>query len=312
MQVSKQILPPRDLNPNPNSGFLAFAIPSMPKPLASIGEVLSFRKFDCFCRLELMKTIILIVLFSQVLSSGVRASEEIMGSPVLWMDAASGVEAPAEGVTAWQSRIGTFRAVIPEGGTAPKLVSGGIAGKPAVEFGEKGYLTGPIGQELGKESSFVAVVNIPSGGNRKTRGVFALNYIFGLAVDSSQPALQMSIYFPELEKKYGPEKATVARGGMILSTASGFDAPAIVSLIYGAEKSSMYVNGKPVGEVSLGAFIEQKPSTNVGLGAYGGPNHQAMTGQIAEALLYNEALSPEKRAGIEKALAEKYGIALLP
>jgi len=247
-----------------------------------------------------------------LLASPVASGAEDFGNPVVWMDAASGIEAEGGAVKSWQSRTGSYVAVPPEDTPAPKLLPNGVGGKPAVQFGDNAYLSGPLQDALGAEVTFIAVVDIASGEQAGNTGLMMLSYTYGLSVDQGARVYRMMSYWPANVEKYGEEKAAAARGGGLVTEKDiGFDAPGIVTAVCGEEKSTIYVNGALVAEADIGLFREQRAnSKDLGLGAYGGKGSKPMTGNIAEALLYDEALTPEKRSAIEKSLAAKYGVQL--
>lgn len=247
-----------------------------------------------------------------LLMTSIATAAEDVGDPVVWMDAGSGIEADGKAVISWQSRNGAYMATPPEGASGPELLPDGIAGKPAVQFGDSAYLSGPLTEELGEEATFIAVVDIPSGEQSANVGIMMLSYTSGLSVNQGRDSFySMVTYWPKMLEKYGEEKATPVRGGILRAEKNiGFEGPSIVTAVCGAEKSTIYVNGAPVADVDIGIFAKQRKGQQLGLGANGGKGSKPMTGKIAEALLYNEALSPEKRTAVEKSLAAKYKVQL--
>jgi hypothetical protein len=260
---------------------------------------------------HILRLLIKLPLILCLLMTSIATAAEDVGNPVVWMDAGSGIEADGKAVMSWQIRNGACLATPPEGASGPELLPDGIAGKPAIQFGDSAYLSGPLTEELGEEATFITVVDIPSGEQSGNVGVMMLSYTYGLSVNQDKDAFfYMATYWPKMVGKYG-EKATAVRGGGLKAEKNiGFEGPCIVTAVCGAEKSTIYVNGTPVADVDIGIFAKQRKSTQLGLGANGGKGSKPMTGKIAEALLYNEALSPEKRTAVEKSLAAKYKVQL--
>lgn len=260
----------------------------------------------------LLKLIMRLPLILCLLTTSIATAAEDVGDPVIWMDAGSGIEADGKAVISWQSRNGAYLASPPEDASGPEFLPDGIAGKPAIQFGGSAYLSGPLNEELGEEATFIAVVDITSGEESGNVGIMMLLYTCGLSVNQGRDSFySMMTYWPMMLEKYGEEKALPVRGGILRAEKNiGFDGPSIVTVVCGAEKSTIYVNGSPVADVDLGMFTKPRKGEQLGLGANGGKGSKPMTGKIAEALLYNEALSPEKRTAVEKSLAAKYKVPL--
>jgi hypothetical protein len=285
----------------------------VPQKKSNFWQAGQLRPSAATCALNpIMKLIMKLPLFLCLLMTSIATATEDVGDPVVWMDAGSGIEADGKALISWQSRNGAYIATPPEDASGPELLPDGIAGKPAIQFGGSAYLSGPLTEELGEEATFIAVVDIPSGEQSGNVGIMMLSYTYGLSVNQDKdPFYSMITYWPKMLEKYDEEKATPVRGGILRAEKNiGFEGPCIVTVICGAEKSTIYVNGSPVADVDLGIFAKQGKGEQLGLGANGGKRSKPMTGKIAEALLYNEALSPEKRTAVEKSLAAKYKVQL--
>jgi hypothetical protein len=239
-------------------------------------------------------------------------AEDIMGSPLVWMDASKNVVVEGDLVKSWSSSQGEFTAAPPEGSSSPCLIADSISGKPAIEFSEGAYLIGKIPEKIGPEVTFMVVANISSTQNTNLAGVMIIDYKFGINV--MRNSLMMRTYSRLVAERYGEDnvKEYLGYGESIGSTPDGFNEPSIITAVFGVESCSLYVNGELKAQRDIGAFPEElrANSTQLGLGASATLGANAMLGQIAEALLYGEALTPESRQSIEKALATKYSITL--
>ena len=285
----------------------------VPQKKSTFWQAGQLRPSAATCALNpIMKLIMKLPLFLCLLMTSIATATEDVGDPVVWMDAGSGIEADGKAVASWQSRNGAYLASPPEDASGPEFLPDGIAGKPAIQFGGSAYLSGPLNEELGEEATFIAVVDITSGEESGNVGIMMLLYTCGLSVNQGRDSFySMMTYWPMMLEKYGEEKALPLRGGILRAEKNiGFDGPSIVTVVCGAEKSTIYVNGSPVADVDLGMFTKPRKGEQLGLGANGGKGSKPMTGKIAEALLYNEALSPEKRTAVEKSLAAKYKVPL--
>ena len=239
-------------------------------------------------------------------------ADTTMGSPLVWLDASKNVVSEGGLVTSWTSSQGDFTAAPPEGSSSPRLVADSISGKPAIEFSQGAYLIGKMPVNIGPAATFMVVASIPAIQNPGLAGVMMLDYKFGITV--SQKSLMMRTYSQLIAQRYGEDKVKEYLGfaESIGSTPDGLDAPSIITAVFAVGSCSLYVNGQLKAQLNIGAFPEElkADSTQLGLGATATTGANAMLGQIAEALLYGEALSPESRQAAEKALATKYSITL--
>ncbi len=228
------------------------------------------------------------------------AAEAVPGIPreqlVLWLKADAGVSVSGDLVSMWQDQSGNGNDAFTEGGYEPKLITNAVNGRPALRFNgeQKTYVVVPHKKELdaGESMTLFVVYRYANG----VRLMQKRSYVVGISADAwyANPAAGIAV-------------AGIRSADTLFPAGETFQ---VQSNVFDAKKGfiDIYRNGTEVAR--LANAIAQTPNNHdlyIGKRLHN-TNETPFTGEIAEILIYNRALTPEERVSVEKYLLVKYGL----
>lgn len=248
----------------------------------------------------------------------------------LWLAADSGVTTDAQKrVIAWQDILygdnqSGEDAIQVEEAARPLLVPAALAGMPAVRFdGNSDYLlTTPLATTDDQTVALVCQFS-PSAADKSRRwGGQLLNYDgppSRYLSDTLEPGV-LQIGEPLLESEFRPTlfsaqvfagfigSATV-ESGRVDAVPVGINTPVVLTYRYDLthSRAALAINGKQFGESR--AFAPQAITSRKIIGRHAWMQNY-FHGDLAELMIYNEALSPREMAETTAYLAKKYSIVL--
>ncbi len=240
------------------------------------------------------------------LCPAVSAQAPSLEGLLLWLkaDAITGTQSGAA-LASWPDSSGHNRAAAQtDAARQPVWVADGLNGKPAVRFAGKQWLATPQDLAL-PHAHTIFVVACPEAGDEN--GVF-----LWFENDNGTPAPQ--------DDKSGPACGSGRSGTSFrIRNYPGFQdhalntgSPAVFSVVAGGEAVEGYVSGMDdqfqVKNEWTGAFDKGAKVGRYKLGAHGLGGNQFLTGDLAEVLVYDRALSREERQAVEAYLGGKWGL----
>jgi hypothetical protein len=248
----------------------------------------------------------------------------------LWLAADVAVTTDPTGrVIAWQDILygdnqSAEDAVQADENARPLLVSSCLNGRPAIRFdGSSDFLlTTPLETTDDQTVLFVCQFS-PSAFDKSRRwGGQIINYDgppSRYLSDTLEPGV-LQIGEPLLEKEFKPSLLTgqvfagfigsaVVESGRVDTRQIGINTPVVVAFVYDYEygKSYLTINGRSFGEAR--AFAPQGITSRKIIGRHAWMQNY-FHGDLAELLIFNQALSPKELDQTTEYLAKKYGIAL--
>jgi hypothetical protein len=236
------------------------------------------------------------------------------GPVYLWFDAAHGVTGKEGKAASWQSRVGdaVVSQSVPQ--WQPNVTVQGPGKQPSLDFDYGAFLSGNANGDFTEQKTTVLVMAVPD------RGQGSMGALFSFGASGYQLPLQtptpQTLHFPFLwgpvEKKYGRD--ALAASGIKGSTIPIYKGPladlSILTTVYGAEETAIYLNGKEIAKFDKGLGSPCPKECLLTIGAASEKGQQCLTGYISELIFFEEPLTSEKRAEMEKELAQKYQITL--
>jgi hypothetical protein len=236
------------------------------------------------------------------------------GPVYLWFDAGHGVTGKEGKVASWQSRLGdaVVSQSVPQ--WQPSVIAQGPGKQPALDFDYGAFLTGNRKGDLRDQKTTVLVTAVPDRGQGSLGALFSFGPVgYQLPLQTPTPqTLHFSFLQGPIEKKYGKEAllASGIKGGIIPIYKGPLADLSILTAVYGAEETAIYLNGKEIAKFDKGLGTICPKECLLTIGAMNEKGQQCMTGFISELIFFEEPLSSEKRVEMEKELAQKYQITL--
>jgi hypothetical protein len=246
------------------------------------------------------------------LAADVAVTTDPTGRVIAWLDILYGDNQSAED------------AVQADENARPLLVSSCLNGRPAIRFdGSSDFLlTTPLETTDDQTVLFVCQFS-PSAFDKSRRwGGQIINYDgppSRYLSDTLEPGV-LQIGEPLLEKEFKPSLLTgqvfagfigsaVVESGRVDTRQIGINTPVVVAFVYDYEygKSYLTINGRSFGEAR--AFAPQGITSRKIIGRHAWMQNY-FHGDLAELLIFNQALSPKELDQTTEYLAKKYGIAL--
>ena len=217
----------------------------------------------------------------------------------LWLRADLGVTlAPSNptNVTTWKDQSGNGNDAS-QGTTAnqPTYVPSAINALPAIQGDGAARFMTTAAFTIGSAATLCAVVEPLGSMNGYTRILEQqYNTTYYLGTDSSQTKYKLIV-------NNGTSPYGVAQGGTVTT-----NAPAIVTGVYGSPTGSLYINGALV---AADSFTAPTPASQVLyiMQAYNG-FAEYWNGYLAEAIVYNRALSTAELTRVHRYLGRRYGV----
>ncbi len=217
-----------------------------------------------------------------------------------WYRADKGVAAGSgNNVTQWSDLSGNGYHVTQTVDTSkePLLVAGAMNGQPALQFTPQQVLKTNVVKNLEGGGSDVTVIAViaPSSSQSYGSTVYSWgtdgNVAFGLSSSASNSYL---LYWGADNGSTVNTPSTAATAGQVQ----------VLSEVKSGTAAASYLNGASTGTSAVPAGMAQTPAVlAMGNAAY---PYYGFTGQIAEVLIYNRALSDSERQQIEAQLTAKY------
>jgi hypothetical protein len=250
------------------------------------------------------------------LTADMGATTDTRGRVVSWQDILYGDNRSAEDATQEDEKA------------RPALMPTALNGHPAVRFdGKSDYLvTTPLETTDDQTVLFVCQFS-PSAYDKNRRwGGQILNYdgppsreAYGYLSNTLQPGV-LQIGEPLLAEEFKPTLLTgqvfagfvgsaTVESGRVDGAQVGADMPAVVSYVYdhAGARATLSINGRPYGETR--AFAPQAITSRKIIGRHAW-KQLFFHGDLAELLIYNQAMSATDLATTTSYLSEKYAITL--
>ena len=268
--------------------------------------------------ISMIETLLLSALFLSFLTPSQARAQEFdaakFGPVYLWFDAGHGVTGKEGKAASWQSRVGnaTVSQSVPQ--WQPNVTVQGLGKKPSLDFDYGAFLTGNVQRDLPEEKTTVVVMAVPDRGQDSMASLFSFGTSgYQLPLRAPNPkSLKFLFLWGPVEAKYGRE--ALAASGIKESTIPIFEGPladlSILTTVYGAEETSIYMNGKEIAKFDKGLGAPCPKECFLTVGASNEKGQESMTGYISELIFFEKPLTPENRAEMEKELAQKYQITL--
>lgn len=221
-----------------------------------------------------------------------------LSNKVLWLDASDLVGTVADGdeVTSWADKSGNGYNATGSAGSAPTLDVDGFNGRPTLSF-DGTELLNTSAMSISGEYTFFAVSNHADAGS--------IQPIF-CDKNNMRPALLARV--SNIDMVYCAYNDSDSNVGYTFTTTIKSRNDSIMSVVCSdGQYPDLFINGDDIVEGTTSGLFSSlnNPISAIRIGKYGA---NYLTGDIAEIIIINSALSDADREKVEGYLAHKYGL----